>query len=382
LNGLMFLKQNGYPITQHFNLKEPGNTFFRTADGRFVYITMVRSDQRNPILELLDCAYTDAALARAVAKWNAEELESACGKRKLSLTMVRTPEQWLAHPQGKWVAAHPLLTIEKLQASKPMPLTAAARPLSGIRVLEASQLLAGPNVGRTFAEQGADVLRISPPRQSDFLNFVMDTGIGKRSAYLDLGQDVGVRRFRELLMEADVFVQSFSPGSLERRGIVVNELVKDHPGLIFVDNSCFGSGGPWSDWIGYDPNAQTATGITAVQGTPDAPRRPPMTFLADYLTGFVGAAGAATALLRRAHEGGSYKVGISLAQTCTWVQSLGLVDRSLAPAVPEPAKVAVMDSPFGTLEYLAPLTHYARNKAYWEKPPVPLGASKAEWLPR
>src|SRR5262249_53171399 len=127
----------------------------------------------------------------------------------------RSPEEWRRHAHGKLLASRPLIQIDKISDGDPVPFTkSSGRTLAGVRVLDAAHILAGPTVGRTLAEQGADVLRISAPRQTDLLNMVMDTGIGKRSAYLDLDTPIGVERFLALADAADVFVQSYSPGSL------------------------------------------------------------------------------------------------------------------------------------------------------------------------
>lgn len=161
----------------------------------------------------------------------------------------------------------------------------------------------------------------------------------------------------------------------------IERLVEKHPGLICVYISCYGCDGPWKDWIGYDPNAQAATGIATTEGSPDAPLRAKSLILADYITGFLGAMGTLAALIHQSREGGSYSVNISLAQTCSWIQSLGTVDPTRV-AEEEPPMLDRVDSVFGPLEFLAPVTQFSGLKAYWESPPVPLGSCKAEWLVR
>ena len=179
-------------------------------------------------------------------------------------------------------------------------------------------------------------------------------------------------------------VQSLRPGSLERRGLGAADLATASRGLVYVSVSCYGHDGPWSRHVGYDPLAQSATGVCMVEGGTDLPRVVPCTLLADYLTAYLGAFGALAALILRAREGGSYHVRISLAQTCMWVQNLGLRAPDAGPqaGAGRAARVLHMDSPFGDLQYLAPVAQYAETAAYWDKPPVPLGASRAEWLPR
>ncbi len=384
LNPASFLKQHGYPVTIRFVFTEPGNGFFQTRDGRHIYMAHGSPRLRNGLLDVLQCANTKPALTRAVAARDAGELEAICQQQGLPLVMVRSAAEWRAHPHGKLLVGRPVIEIERIADGKPMPFAPAGRPLGDIRVLENTHILAGPGIGRCLAEQGADALRIAPPRTSDPINFMIDTGFGKRSAFLDLDNAGDVARYRELAADCDVVVQSLRPGNLERRGLGAADLAAASRGLVYVSVSCYGHGGPWSPCVGYDPLAQSATGVCMVEGGADAPRVVPCTLLADYLTAYLGAFGTLAALIRRAREGGSYHVRISLAQTCMWVQNLGLRDSATSRQVVAGSapRILRMESPFGDLQYLAPVAQYSETAAYWDKPPVPLGASRAEWLPR
>ena len=385
LNPADHLRQNGYPVTIRFVFQEPGNGFFRTRDGRWIYMAHGSPRLRNGLLEVLQCANTRPAITAAVALWNAHQLEPLCQQKGLPLVMVRTPAEWREHPHGRLLAARPVIEIEQIGAGEPMPFGAGRRPLDGIRVLENTHILAGPGTGRCLAEQGADVLRISPPRSSDPINFMIDTGFGKRAAFLDLDDAVDAARYKDLGADCDVVVQSLRPGVLQRRGLGWAELAAASKGLVYVSVSSYGlTEGPWSSYVGYDPLAQSATGVCSDEGGADAPRVVPCTLLADYLTAYLATFGALGALIRRARDGGSYHVRISLARTCMWVQDLGLQGR---PGNPERVtgaapRILTMDSPFGELQYLAPVAQYSETPAYWDKPPLPLGASRAEWLVR
>lgn len=382
LNPAEHLRQNGYPVTIRFVFQEPGNGFFRARE-RWIYMAHGSPRLRNGLLDVLQCANTKDAIARAVAQRDARELESECQRRSLPLVMVRTAAEWRDHTHGRLLLGRPVVEIERIADGAPMPTTAAQRPLQGLRVLENTHILAGPGVGRCLAEQGADVLRIAPPRTSDPVNFMIDTGFGKRAAFLDLDAPADVERYRALAREADVVVQSLRPGALQQRGIGWRELAQQSRGLVYVTVSCYGlEDGPWSHCVGYDPLAQSATGIALHEGGVESPRVVPSHLLADYLTAYLGAFGALAGLLRRAREGGSYHVRVSLAQACMWVQDLGLLDASRASAPAAPPRILRMDSPFGELDYLAPVAQYSQTPAFWDKPPVPLGASRAEWLTR
>ena len=382
LNPAEHLRQNGYPVTVRFVFQEPGNGFFRTKDA-WIYMAHGSPRLRNGLLDVLQCANTKQAIAHAVAQWDATELEPICQERGLPLVMVRNAAQWREHAHGRFLAARPVIEVERIADGVPIPFGAAKRPLQGIRVLENTHILAGPGIGRCMAEQGADALRISPPRTSDPINFMIDTGFGKRAAFLDLDVAADAARYKALAADADVVVQSLRPGAMERRGLGCHELAAASNGLVYVSVSCYGAGhGPWSDYVGYDPLAQAASGICTEEGGEDAPRVVPSHLLADYLTSYLGTFGALAGLIRRARDGGSYHVRVSLAQACMWVQDLGLrVPRPLpAHARRSEPRILTMDSPFGELEYLAPVAQYAETPAYWDKPPVPLGASRPEWL--
>ena len=213
------LSQSGHPVDRGRNPAMAAN-FFATKDGRRLYI--LRAPVYVPhmlrLLDFLGCANTTEAIAAATARWRADELEEALAERKIVGTIARTREEWLAHPQGQWLAARPPVEIEKIGDSPPEPFAPAARPLSGIRVLDMAHVLAGPVTSRVLAEQGADVLHVSAPHQPDQFVHLLDTGMGKRRAFIDLDRG-GAAEVQALAGDADIFVQSWRPGSLERHGL-------------------------------------------------------------------------------------------------------------------------------------------------------------------
>ena len=374
-----YLRQNGHPIGFDFTFPEPGNGYFRTADNRHCYLVSTRPGLRNGLLQLLGCANDMASIEKAVLQWTGQGLEDACAERGLPVVLVRSPAEWRAHPHAQSLAEQPLVSIRRIGDGAPLRKLTGERPLTGLRVLDMSHILAGPGLARTLAEQGANVLRLSAPRQTDPINFMLDTGFGKRAAFLDLDVPAQCEQALGLCHTADVVVQSYSPGSLARRGFSPEALQHGHPGLVYVTLSAFGVGhGPWSGRVGFDHNAQSVTGISWTEGGADSPRLPDTTLVADYITAYLGTLGALVALMRRTQEGGSYEVKVSLARTCMWIQDMGLLEQRPA-SQPVAPKTLVMDSPFGELEYLAPITRYSRTPAFWASPPLPLGASHAQW---
>jgi len=260
--------------------------------------------------------------------------------------------------------------------------------LSGVRVIDFTHRLAGPVASRMLAEQGADVLHVSSIHQDDVLSVVLDTGLGKRAAFADLENPRDCERVRQLAEQGDVLVTSFRPGALDRRGLSPRDLARVRPGFIYLSVSCFGDGGPWAGRRGWDNNAQASAGIYATQGSLESPEVVPTGYLADYLAAYLGAAGVLAALIRRAREGGSYHVKVSLTRSAMWVLELGLLeDRAAAMTLqmplPRESDLSRMnDTPYGEVEFEAPVTQYSETKAYWDKPAVPLGANQLEWLPR
>ena len=219
--------------------------------------------------------------------------------------------------------------VERIGDGDPVPFAPAARPLSGIKVVDMAHVLAGPVTSRVLAEQGAEVVHVSSPQQQDPVHVMIDTGFGKRSAYVDLDRAEDVATLRGLIGTADVFAHSWRPGSLDRRGLSPAELARLRPGLIYVSVSCYGYDGPWAERAGYDPLGQVASGLAAGEGSLEAPLMASTFTLNDYLAAYLAAAGVNSALLRRAREGGSYHVKVSLTAASLYVQSA----RPLAAAI-------------------------------------------------
>ena len=174
--------------------RNPIMGFYPTRDGRWSYLhcNFPESSRGGP--RVLGVAEDREAAARAVATWDAADLEEAIIAAKGAGGMARTQAEWARHPQGIAVAALPLMEIMRIGDSAPEPLPAGDRPLSGIRVLDLTRVLAGPTCGRTLAEHGADVLKITSAHLPSLGYQELDIGHGKLSAYLDLRAS-GRRRY-------------------------------------------------------------------------------------------------------------------------------------------------------------------------------------------
>jgi crotonobetainyl-CoA:carnitine CoA-transferase CaiB-like acyl-CoA transferase len=283
--------------------------------------------------------------APAVARRRAVEVEEAVLAAGGAAAAMRTREDWLAGP-GTAVRAEPLVAVERIGAAPPRPLPPAGVPLAGVRVLDLTHVIAGPVCGRVLAAHGADVLHVTPPGRPVLLDAVRDTDFGKRQCTADLGDEL-----RALVTGADVFVQSYRPGSLARKGFGPADLAAARPGIVAVSLSAYGHTGPWRERRGFDSLVQMSTGIAA-HGGMDRPRPLPAQAL-DHGTGWLAAYGAMTALHRRATEGGSWHVRLSLARTAEWLHDLGTQsDGEELSEVDSTPWLAETDSDFGLLQHI------------------------------
>lgn len=381
LESVMLMTRRGYAVP-YTDIAYPLTNFHPCRDGRSIHLHAGYPHLRNGLLELLDCPNSLDRIRAKVAEWNAFELEDAIAGRGLCGTVGRRLEEWLAHPQGIWLAAQPVVTVERIGDSPPEPLRPAARPLSGVRVVDLTDVLAGPTATRTLAEQGATVLRIRPPDRPIIPAFILDTGHGKLSTVMDLKREAEAKRMRALLAEADIFAQNYRPGAVAGLGFSAAEAAQLRPGIICMSLSCYGEGGPWGGRRGWEQLAQAASGMAVADGTLAEPRVSPV-IPNDYITGYLAAYGMAVALLRRADEGGSYHVRVSLSRTAMWIQSLGRVSPKPDGITVPPETIRTLeitrDTPEGRLRFLGPVARFEETRAYWELPSPPMAAHEPVW---
>jgi crotonobetainyl-CoA:carnitine CoA-transferase CaiB-like acyl-CoA transferase len=272
----------------------------------------------------------------------------------------------------------PVVEVTQIGDAPPQPFGEGDRPLAGVRVLDLTRVLAGPTCARTLAEHGADVLHIASPSLPTLPLFEMDTGHGKRQAYIDLNDPAQAETLRDLVRGADVFSQGFRHGALERRGFGPQDLAKLRPGIICVSENAYGHDGPWAMRPGWEQLAQATTGVTVIQG-----ERPTITPAAmnDYTTGYFGALGVMMALRRRAVEGGSWMVRVSLSQTSMWYLRAGYdLDRTQATGEGDvAAMMEACDTPYGPMRRLRPALRMSETPPYWALPSSPLGSGEATW---
>ncbi|MEM1300477.1 MAG: CoA transferase, partial [Pseudomonadota bacterium] len=232
-------------------------------------------------------------------------------------------------------------------------------------------------------EHGAEVMRIAGPHLPSFDSLVINTGFGKRSAFVDLREEDGRETLRTLIRAADVLIDGYRPGALAGRGFSFDDLQDLNPSLVYLTLSAFGETGPWGGRRGYDTYVQAATGLSA-EG-PDGPTRLPCQPL-DYLGGYLGASSVMAALARRAEEGGAWRAELSLGRNAMWLwewtDALGPESDPPAanPSLEQAAPVlAEMSSEFGQLRAMRPAVLLSETPPEWRAAPVRLGTHPAEW---
>jgi crotonobetainyl-CoA:carnitine CoA-transferase CaiB-like acyl-CoA transferase len=359
-------------------------TPYRTADGRWVMASGVYPHMVARWCRFLNVPPDVTRVAEAIGAWDALELEETATSSGLPVCVVRGPAEWLAHEQGALLASQPVIVLNRIGDGPVRHFERAERPFDGLRVLSFTHAVAGPTVGRTLAEHGADVLCATRPNDYEHEFIYAEANLGSRSTYIDLDSAVGQERAAALLAHTDIVVNNHRSGSLERRGLDPWQLAQGHPGLTYVSVTCYGSTGPWARRGGFDMNGSAASGLMTTEGRDGEPRLPVTGLINDYITGYMGAIGAAAALVKRATEGGSWHVAVNLTRTAMWCGSLGLVDpdgagcddeHTLRQPLPYDAP-----SPLGDLHVLAPPVRFSHTRPSWPDPIlVPRGSSHAQW---
>lgn len=313
----------------------------------------------------------------------AQEWEDAINRAGGPTAMVRSSAEWLASPQARqrgtvvqlddpvlgptWMAgvqAHLsgspgeirearhlpdadreviLAQLDAAEAEAPVSSGAMeshlAGALDGIRVLDLTQVVAGPCTGRILVEYGAEVIKINDPHP-EFLTTAVSLSMrptdpgnqqhehlnrGKKTVVLDLNEPDGLQAFRGLAARSDVVMQNFAKGTAERYGIGYAQLHSLVPDLVYFSLSAYGYGGPMESYRGYEGNAQAVTGLMDRFGGNDAPLGQPY-LLDDYGTGVRGAFAIGLALYHRLKTGEGQHVNISLVETATYHQAAYLLD--------------------------------------------------------
>ncbi|TMJ75118.1 MAG: CoA transferase [Alphaproteobacteria bacterium] len=379
----------GYAVSPFLKMAD---AFFReTRDGRHVVALDIYPQLLVRTLDFLRCSPSTESINNAILKWDAAELEQAAAAEGLVLAMVRTNEEFRREAQYEQVLSKmPLITVEKIGESDPVPLKASANlPLNGIRAFGMGHVIAGGAMGRDMALYGADVLNIWRPRDSEIEAFAWDVQVGMRSTILDDSKEDRAR-FNQLLQDADVFFANKRPGFLKKHDLDAEVLCAQKPGLIHATVVLHGEKGPWSNRPGFDEIGATVSGLFTIEGSLTRPKQPPIVPICDNVVAWLGTTGILAALRRRAIEGGSYRVTVSLTRTVLWLLSLGIFDkdyaRETAGSSDEHAYIApdlfTAETPLGTYQGMTDQVVLSRTPGSFRTVLVPRGSSKPEWLVR
>lgn len=247
---------------------------------------------------------------------------------------------------------------------------AQPRPLDGIRVLDIATFIAAPFCGAVMAEFGADVVKVEQPGMGDPLRawgtesecgdslVWLSEARNKKSITLDLRKREGVALFRKLVEKADVVLENFRPGTLERWGIGYEALRQVNPGLVMLRISAYGQTGPYREKPGYARIAHAFSGLAYLAREPGrTPVIPGSTSLADYTSGLYGALGVMMALRVKDRTGAGQVVDLALYEP---------IFRMMDELVPSFGKSGFVREPMGAdTVNIVPHSHYLTKDDRW-----------------
>jgi crotonobetainyl-CoA:carnitine CoA-transferase CaiB-like acyl-CoA transferase len=222
----------------------------------------------------------------------------------------------------------------------------APMPLDGLRVIDAATILAGPLCARILGDYGADVVKVEHPSRGDSMRghgyrkgdvplWWKEISRNKRTVAVDLRSEDGGRVFRDLVASADVVIENFRPGTLERWGLGPERLRKSNPGLVVVRLTGFGQVGPYSSRPGFGTLAEAMSGFAHLTGDPDRPPTLPAFGLADSICGIAASSAVMMALWHRERTGTGQVIDMNILQPImtavgpapTVYQQLGIIEQ-------------------------------------------------------
>lgn len=383
---------NGYAGGMYSNLDDAvGGAMYASRDGKWFMPTNPYPCLYRQMLELLNVPGSEQSIKEAIARWDGDALEQEAVKAGVVLPMARTLEQVMSlDVYAGGLCDMPLILVEKIGDTAPKPFTGnPSAPLSGVRALGLGHVIAGASVGRMLSLHGADVLNVWNPHDWEHDVFLNTSHVGMRSTTLKLKDASARAKFHELAADADIFFANRRFDYLTRLGLSAQEMCANHPGLIHTNLLyCNPPGHPWDDRVGFDVSSGFAMGMDCLEGTKEKPEFPPIFVVNDYVASWLAAIGALQALKRRAIEGGSYKVSVSICRTTLWLISMGIFDKVYARTKAgssdehlyvEPEQFTA-ETPMGTYTGVAEMVGMSNTPGRYRFPREPRGAAKPEWL--
>lgn len=245
-----------------------------------------------------------------------------------SLDSFRASDHGKANAHVGLFEIHPVSNPSQLPSWWPSsPQTSSQRPLAGLKVVDLTRVIAAPAVTRGLAELGASVMRITSSKICDYSSLHIDLNWGKWNASIDLKSEDGRQKLKKLILDADVVVQGYRPGVLDKYGFGQQDIIdlckERNRGIISARENCYGWNGPWVYRSGWQQISDACVGISwgfgKAMGLQDGEAVTPVFPNSDYMTGIAGVSGILCALMRRAEAGGSYKVDLALNYYNTWL---------------------------------------------------------------
>ncbi|KAF2966373.1 hypothetical protein GQX73_g7169 [Xylaria multiplex] len=316
---------------------------YPTRDGRWFHLHGGLDSDKSlrmlglpPRLDVADEMEVIRRLEEKMVRFDAQWLDAEANEYwRQAGGVCLTPQEYRDTEQGRAVVGEPLYTVEEFpsEALPPVPWpevrTTTFRPLEGIKLVDLTRAIAGPTIARLAALFGATVIRVSNMELPDLGIVLFESNLGKRDAHLNLKTEDGRKALRDLIQDADVVLDGYRPGALERLGFgptYVHEIAKRRgKGIVYARENCYGWKGPWKHRSGWQQISDAVTGIGWLFGRMWGRDEPVMPFLpnSDFQTGIVGCIGIMNALDRRNKKGGNYLVSTSLNQLNSFLISLG-----------------------------------------------------------
>ncbi|KAI1466673.1 CoA-transferase family III [Daldinia caldariorum] len=324
---------------------------YKTKDGRFYHIHgSMNPDPTLTALGLpLDGEENDTydtvveRIQNAVAQFDAAELDELMNEKfRQAGTMAWSSGEYFISQHGQACGNTGLYeTARNPDSSQPAAWwpdnasypSSPKRPLAGLKVVDMTRVIAGPAITRSLAEMGASVMRVTSPRVTDLSGLHQDLNWGKWNCFLDLRDEADKEKLRALVREADVVVDGYRPGVMEKHGFgrrAIFDLVKDRSrGIVVVRENCYGWHGPWAHRSGWQQISDACCGVSMSYGRAMGNGEPvtPVFPNSDFCTGLCGSTAVLDALVRRAEHGGSYGIDVALNYYSQWlVRSVGTYD--------------------------------------------------------
>lgn len=367
-----------------------GASFFQTRDGRWVLPQAMYPNLRLRAQKLFGVPLTHEQVTEAIGRWDGLALEEAGAAAGLVLPMVRSLPEFLLEEQYRTVLADmPLVEVTRIGDSPREPLRPLGdQPFSGYRALGMGHVIAGAGIGRSLALHGADVLNLWRLGEPELEPVYASANVGIRSSLLDPRRERAL--LGQLLQDADIFFQNRRLPFLREIGLMPEDAARERPGIIYVSVSLHGMTGPWADRPGFDQSAGAVTGVMTLQGSAEQPELPPIGVVNDYLTAWLAQAGVVSALRRRAEEGGSYHVHVSLTRVALWILSMGIFEREWAMRTADSSdehryldpEIFRAVTPMGDYQGVTDQVSMSVTPGAYDPVLIPRGSSRLEWLPR